>query len=274
VLSPTRLTLGVGYELPKTWAAAVDVNYYAPIEYDEYSGIRVINRTTSSTGTSVVRAAEVSPVSGEQVLDVNLGAEIFANEIIALRFGGYTDFSATPEIVPSPGSQRLFDRKIDQFAATLGVGFVFRDVDFTLGMGYVGGSGQIGALRNVLGAPGDPSQLNFQVAEATESRFYGIITGGVSFGQAFAPVDERFRQFEKPEDVVERPQVFQPKLPAPVPQAPPPPPAPPPPAPPPVAPAPAPVAPPAPAPPPPAPPAPPEGVPPPPPPPPEPAPPP
>lgn len=201
VNSPAQLSLGVGYESKRSFAVAVDAHWYPALSYSLLSGQRVRRTTDDGMGMRVATDDESFDVEGNHVFNLNVGGEVYVTEWLALRAGFFTDFSPAPELAPRSDDRQLFNRKIDQFGGTVGLGVDIGAFDLTVGGGYVGGVGQVGGGQSLT-----RPEPRFGVADATESRIFGIITGGVSFGEAFGVLDERLEQFETPEEILDKPE--------------------------------------------------------------------
>lgn len=201
---PAQVTAGVGYQVEGDWALAADVHYHFPLKFTYVKGTRRGTATDEGLGTQTYEYDQKVVFDNQQVINVNVGVEVFLTEGVALRAGGFTDRSAAPEPRVGGGETQLYTRHVDLYGGSLGLGFVFGAADFTVGAVYMGGTGKMGVPPGLLaGTPQDVGP--YQVADVTESRVFGILTGGVRFGEAFAPVSEELRQFDTPEEVWRNP---------------------------------------------------------------------
>jgi hypothetical protein len=189
---PLHLGAGFGWERPGRFAVAVDAHYIGDNDYRWARGaldetFRAEDGTTASTRTSASVQAE-----DDWLLDLNVGLEIFVTEMMAVRLGAFTDLSPASAIRSQPDQRDLFRRKVNLYGGTAGLGFLLGAVDFTVGAVMTTGEGDLAAMKNPADAtPG----AQFPVARVTETRLTGIVTGGVTFGEAVAPVA---RGLEKP----------------------------------------------------------------------------
>lgn len=194
VRHPLRAGLGLGHERKGVYAVALDAHYVHGTDYTWASG--TLSETIhSEDGTASTASSEVDArIRDNWLVDLNAGAEVFLTETIALRAGAFTDLSPAATVRERRDQSDLFRRKVNMYGGTLGLGFLFGAVDFTVGAVFSTGRGEMAAMRN----PVNPAGA-YAVAPVTETRLAGIVTGGVSFGEAAAPIA---KGLERPIEVV------------------------------------------------------------------------
>lgn len=146
---PETFRIGVGYEIPKTFAIAVDVSIHLPIsEFNQFEGVErrrvlsndpnAVNQLPPDRQLNITRTQEL-------VINTNVGVELYVNDRIPIRAGFFTDLSNQPEL-PPPGERGPGDvnsSRIDRFGATLGVGYEGELTSFQLAFAFLGGVGKI-----------------------------------------------------------------------------------------------------------------------------------
>ncbi len=151
IVRPTRLTAGLGYEVPKRWAVALDVHIFLAAS----PGVRLDGelRTDLIQQYGVADSVSKSRLELQDhalALNVALGGEYFLGDAAALRAGVFVDRSGAE--LPSglaPRDLLLFAE--DRLGATAGVGFAAGAFQTDLGLMAYLGSGQIVSRRMIAG---------------------------------------------------------------------------------------------------------------------------
>ncbi len=146
---PETFRIGIGYEIPKTFAIAVDVSIHLPIsEFNQFEGNErrrvlsndpdAVNQLPPDRQINITRTQEL-------VINTNVGVEFYANERIPIRAGFFTDLSNRPELpaLNERGPGDVNSSRIDRFGATLGVGYEGDLTSFQLAFAFLGGIGKI-----------------------------------------------------------------------------------------------------------------------------------
>lgn len=148
--TPPWFTAGLGYELPRTFAIAIDVSYWLPL--DPYATTRVdayqravLNDPAQPSSETPLFGLELLSDRREAVLNFNVGAEVYVNDRIAIRGGFFTDFSSEPELPPvsERTSADLGRRRIDRLGGSLGAAYEGSTTSFQIGLTYLGGLGEL-----------------------------------------------------------------------------------------------------------------------------------
>jgi long-subunit fatty acid transport protein len=116
---PFRASLGVAYEVPKSWAIGGDVHAWLPqkrLVHSAYSG----QALTFQTGVAPQETNVDSDISIDSQLTLNgsLGGEFFLTDKLALRAGVATD----RDIIADTARDGSQNSRLDWYMATLGLG--------------------------------------------------------------------------------------------------------------------------------------------------------
>lgn len=157
-LQPLEVRAGLSYEIPNSWAAALDVTFYAPASYDRFE------EPPGWTGIYWVHRVERGAIA-----NVNLGGEVIIRERWPLRMGFFTNFSSAPEIVPS--NEPALPR-IHIVGGTISLGYTSGGFDINIG---VMGSFGRGEAQTV--GPQGPDLPTYVPTQAEDMRLYFFISG-------------------------------------------------------------------------------------------------
>lgn len=91
--APLSATLGLGWDVPRSWRAGVDVTWHSSLELQNAPDFR-------------------------DTVNVSVGAEVWLSDTIPLSFGFFTDFSPQGELAD------FGDRQMDYLGGTLAVSFL------------------------------------------------------------------------------------------------------------------------------------------------------
>lgn len=139
---PLRAGVGVSYERRQSFALAADLSVTgARGQLSRYEVIDHSIESSSGELTRDYRRYREGNTEGKSVIDFSLGAEVWAADWLAVRFGGFTAKSNMPELDLYQSS--LYSSRIDRYGATLGLGLLTGAFESTVGVVYERGDGKI-----------------------------------------------------------------------------------------------------------------------------------
>lgn len=120
---PPKLTWGMAYEEVNNWLLSIDLSYYRAEEYHEFE-----------------ESLSSDKITHRDTWNINLGAEYFWKDWLAVRMGLFTNNSSAADI-PDTVTIRMLDHiPMWGFSTNFAI-FTSKNTRFTLGGYYTGGQG-------------------------------------------------------------------------------------------------------------------------------------
>lgn len=144
VRTPFWLSIGLAYEKEKSFSIAVDVSYHLPVSrYANISGIEnIINVRNETGGPPAIDTRRLEIESSQQdVVNFNIGAEVYLTDRWIMRGGFYSDFAAIPKLSATLDENTVGRGVMNRFGGTLGIGYRGEKGQFQASFLYMRGAG-------------------------------------------------------------------------------------------------------------------------------------
>lgn len=185
---PGRLSLGFAYDDREAFSVAFDGHYHLPQnDFVSQSGTESTLESRSGDVERRLTRREGFSVDTAGVFNASLGVELAVSSLIALRAGAFTDFAASEEI--GSGTDQVGRLRLDRYAGTLGVGFRAGELDSSIGLVGIYGTGKYGAAdsfsQRALAAGGRTVPV-----DSTETTVLLVVSGVVTVDEAKQQMQE------------------------------------------------------------------------------------
>jgi hypothetical protein len=177
---PWRINAGVAYDDRDRFALAADVTLYG--DQDPSMAIDYVQSRSQSQSGEVSRSVTVHGTTQERdrmTFNVAVGGEVTLSQLLALRAGGFTDFS--PHRAIGFTDADVYSQRLDRYGATLGLGLKVGSFDTTVGLVGVYGKGKFGADNTFGMFNGEPPVIPVDITSQT---LMFVLSGAVTVEEA------------------------------------------------------------------------------------------